>query len=49
MKQPTKFIKVSLRQLSEVQKKPLLTKDTPIQIWLKEKMDRYERNNWQIF
>ena len=25
---------------------PLLTKDTPIQVWHKEKMDYYERNNW---
>ena len=42
MKEPTKFTKVYLRQWSIIPKKPRLTKDTPIQIWHKEKIGCYE-------
>ena len=46
IKQPAKLIKIYLRQLSVSPKKSVLTKDTPIQIGHKEKMDCYERNDW---
>ena len=37
MKQPTKLIKIYLRQLSVSTKKTLLTKDTPVQICIKKR------------